>query len=102
MKKILILLLLILVLSPLYSLQLKPSINYETSQTHAPLFLSLTLVQKIDIATIHGIYNIGHDFRNGTAYNTFELAISFHAPFGIITIRNKFGSENITQFRLGF
>lgn len=102
MKKILIVLLIFIAITPIYSLKLNTSINYKTTQSVYPLYLSLNLHQKIDMVTISGVYNIGHDFKNNIAYNAFEVSIEFNAPFGIITLSNMFGSESFTQLRLEF
>ena len=90
------------ILTPISAIQLKPSINYETSDTHAPLYLELDLNHSFDIAKLSAVYTVGYDFRNTTAYNTLDLSFALQFNWGTIKLSNKFGSTHITRFRVEF
>ena len=100
MKKILILTVLMLVLSPVFGATFITSIACETNDYATPIYLEIDISHSFEQLSISGEYCIGYDMDSKSAYNSLIIDFGLSFEWGTVYVSKGISSVigNTTKF----
>ncbi len=101
-KKLILLTLLVLSMSSVYSLSLHPNITVEGTPYSSSVFGEVLLKQPVDIATFSVAVGIGYSFTNSTAFNLITLGVVLDYTWFRVSATSSFGSVRLSKIKLEF
>lgn len=101
-KKLIVLTVLLLTMSSIYSLSLHPNISVETTPYSSSVFGEVLLKKNVDIATFSVAIGMGYSFNNHTAFNLITLGVVLDYTWFRVSATSSFGSVRVSKIKLEF